>query len=369
MTPRKPAWGRSDLGGSVMVRMMGMFRTICGTACGILAAASMVTGAAAAPPTTHQGATIAVVQPLVAVPIAARHLAVAAATLPSRLTTQANLNLRTGSSTRSKVILTIPKGKSVKVHARASNGWYKVTYSSRTGWASGKYLAAKKPSISPTPKVPSIPLAHQNRGPNKTSRVVLTYDDCPRTLSSFTSAINYASKSNIGLVLAPTGDCLVSFKHRYGLDLAALARAKGQWVINHSVNHLDLRKLTCAQGAAELRGTGVRTNYGRPPYGAINASVRCAYARADMKIWTWTHDTLDWMVRSKQITVDRAGAAKRGDTVLMHMQWEGFTPDSIRQIRNRLSHRGISLCRAYHGTDGRGAVAKTPVYLPSSLPC
>ena len=88
-----------------------------------------------------------------------------------------------------------------------------------------------------------------------------------------------------------------------------------------------------------------------------------------MKIWTWTHDTLDWMVRSKQTTVARAGAAKRGDTVLMHMQWEGFTPDSVRQIRNRLSDRGIGLCRAYHGKDGRGAVARTPAYLPSSLPC
>jgi hypothetical protein len=219
--------GPVGLGGSVVVRLTGMFRTICGTACGILAAASMVTGAAAAPPTMHQAAAITVVRPLAAVPIAARRMAVATATLPARLTTQANLNLRTGNSTRSKVILTIPKGTSVKVQARASNGWYKITYASRTGWASGQYLAATKPAASPKPKVPSIPLAHQNRGPNKTSRVVLTYDDCPRTLSSFTSVINYASKSNIGLVLAPTGDCLVSFKHRYGVDIAALARANG----------------------------------------------------------------------------------------------------------------------------------------------
>lgn len=351
-----------------MVKLTGMFRTICGAACGILAAAIVASGAGAAPPTVHQASAVTIAQPaatLAAVPGAVK---VAPAKLPALLTTQANLNLRTGSSTRTRIIITIPKGTSVKVHARASNGWYKVTYKSRTGWASGQYLAARKPVKSGT-KLPSIPLAHQNRGPNKTSRVVLTYDDCPRTLSSFKSVINYAGKSNIGLVLAPTGDCLVSFKRRYGVDLAALARSKGQWVINHSANHVDLRRLSCTQGARELRGTGVRTNYGRPPYGAINSNVRCAYARADMKIWTWTHDTLDWMVRSKQTTVARAGAAKRGDTVLMHMQWEGFTPDSIRQIRNRLSDRGIGLCRAYHGKDGRGAVARTPVYLPSSLPC
>ena len=351
-----------------MVKFTGIFRTICGAACGILAAAIVASGAGAAAPTARQAPAVTIAQPAAALPAVPDAAKVATAKLPAQLTTQANLNLRTGSNTRTRIIITIPKGTSVKVHARASNGWYKVTYKSRTGWASGQYLAARKP-VKSGPKPPSIPLAHQNRGPNKTSRVVLTYDDCPRTLSSFKSVINYASKSNIGLVLAPTGDCIVSFKRRYGVDLAALARSKGQWVINHSVNHVDLRRLSCTQGARELRGTGVRTNYGRPPYGAINSNVRCAYSRADMKIWTWTHDTLDWMVRSKQTTVARAGAAKRGDTVLMHMQWEGFTPDSVRQIRNRLSDRGIGLCRAYHGKDGRGAVARTPVYLPSSLPC
>lgn len=351
-----------------MVKFTGIFRTICGAACGILAAAIVASGAGAAASTARQAPAVTIAQPAAALPAVPDAAKVATAKLPAQLTTQANLNLRTGSNTRTRIIITIPKGTSVKVHARASNGWYKVTYKSRTGWASGQYLAARKP-VKSGPKPPSIPLAHQNRGPNKTSRVVLTYDDCPRTLSSFKSVINYASKSNIGLVLAPTGDCIVSFKRRYGVDLAALARSKGQWVINHSVNHVDLRRLSCTQGARELRGTGVRTNYGRPPYGAINSNVRCAYSRADMKIWTWTHDTLDWMVRSKQTTVARAGAAKRGDTVLMHMQWEGFAPDSVRQIRNRLSDRGIGLCRAYHGKDGRGAVARTPVYLPSSLPC
>ncbi|WP_181578223.1 SH3 domain-containing protein [Arthrobacter sp. AQ5-05] len=352
-----------------MVQLTGLLRTILGPASGVFAIAIMATGAAAAPPTVYPAATITVAQPAAMLPTASAPLAVATAKLPSRLTTQANLNLRTGNSTRKRIILTIPKGTSVKVHARAANGWYKVTYKSRTGWASGQYLAAKKPVKSAKSKLPSIPHAHQNRGPNKTPRVVLTYDDCPRNLSSFKAVINYAGKSNIGLVIAPTGDCLVSFKRRYGVDLASLARAKGQWVINHSVNHVDLRKLSCTQGARELRGTGVRTNYGRPPYGAINSNVRCAYARADMRIWTWTRDTLDWMVRSKQTTVARAGAAKRGDTVLMHMQWQGFTPDSVRQIRNRLSDRGIGLCRAYHGKDGKGAVARTPVNLPSSLPC
>lgn len=277
----------------------------------------------------------------------------------STVRTLDDLNLRTGPSTSYRILLSIPKGKSVPAYARASNGWYKVSYAGYTGWVSGSYMTSY-------PKPPSAP---QSTGPNRTSRVVLTFDDCPRTLSSFTSVVDYAASSNIGLVIAPTGDCLGSFKSRYGVDLAALARAKGQWVINHSVSHPDLRPLSCQQAGAQLDGSGVHTNFGRPPYGAIDGSVRCGYDSRGMAVWTWSRDTRDWDVKSKSITVSRASAALPGDTVLMHMQWYGFSPDALRQIKANLGARSVGVCRAYRGSDGTGAVAGTPVLLPSSLPC
>lgn len=269
------------------------------------------------------------------------------------------LNLRTGTSTSYRTLVAIPKGKTVSAYARASNGWYKVSYAGYTGWVSGSYVTT----------YPLPPSAPRSTGPNRTSRVVLTFDDCPRTLTALNSVINYAASSNIGLVLAPTGDCIASFKSRYGVDMAALARAKGQWVINHSISHPDLRPLSCAQVGKQLGGTGVHTNFGRPPYGAIDGSVSCGYNSRGMAIWTWSRDTKDWETKSKSITVSRASAAVRGDTVLMHMQWQGFAPDSLRQIKANLGKRGIGLCRAYRGSDGAGAVVRTPVRLPSSLPC
>ena len=283
---------------------------------------------------------------------------------PATLVTQENLNMRTGSSTKHKIVLTIPKGANVKVLSKAANGWYKVNYKGRTGWASGQYLKATAPKATPKPIAPQTT---QGKGPNLTKSVVLTYDDCPLTLSAFDAVVKYAAKSNIGLVLAPTGNCLASFKSRYGVDLADRARAHGQWVINHSVSHPDLRRLSCANGAKQLQGTGVRTNWGRPPYGAINDNVRCAYQRADMRIWTWTVDTMDWQVKNKKTIVARASQAKAGDTVLMHMQWQGFDVDAIRQIGNNLGKRGLTVCKAYHGP--KGGVQKTPVKLPASLPC
>ena len=71
--------------------------------------------------------------------------------------TTANLNLRTGSSTKNKVLLTIPKGKAVS-HVSSKGSWTQVKYGSKTGWVATKYLK-KKASTAPKPKpvTPSKP--------------------------------------------------------------------------------------------------------------------------------------------------------------------------------------------------------------------
>lgn len=53
--------------------------------------------------------------------------------------TTANLTLRQGAGTTYKALTTIPKGKVITATQRNGN-WYKVTYSSKTGWVSGSYL-------------------------------------------------------------------------------------------------------------------------------------------------------------------------------------------------------------------------------------
>ncbi|NCC79034.1 MAG: hypothetical protein EOM07_05465 [Clostridia bacterium] len=57
------------------------------------------------------------------------------------LYTTTTLNMRTGPGTGNSILLTLPKG----VHLRSEgveNGWHKLTYAGKTGYASGKYLAA-----------------------------------------------------------------------------------------------------------------------------------------------------------------------------------------------------------------------------------
>ncbi len=209
------------------------------------------------------------------------------------------------------------------------------------------------------------------RGPNHTSRVVLSYDDCPKTLTSFKKVVQYAKKKNIGLVIAPTGKCLQKYKSKHGVDLAKLARSHGQYVINHSINHRkDMKTLSCAAVARELRAPGVATNYGRPPYGRIDASVRCGYRKVGMKPWLWTAASGDTTGKTKaQVVSSVAKIATKGGTILMHMQWNGFNPDAISKMRSKLADRGLKVCRAYRGKDNKGSVITSPVRLPSKLPC
>ena len=54
-------------------------------------------------------------------------------------TTIARLNLRTGTSTSTRSLLLIPKGKKVTVRATRS-GWTQTSYAGKTGWVSSKYL-------------------------------------------------------------------------------------------------------------------------------------------------------------------------------------------------------------------------------------
>lgn len=206
------------------------------------------------------------------------------------------------------------------------------------------------------------PLDSIKIGPNASSRVILTYDDCPSSLDAFADVVAWADRSNVGLVIAPTGDCISAFRSRHGVDLAVMAREHGQYVINHSISHRDLTTLSCEEAAEELGAPGVETNFGRPPYGALNSAARCGYAQVGMSPWLWSVDTRDWTGKSEgEVVSSVVEKAQPGGTVLMHLQWNGFSPSAIGRMRDGLAARGLELCRAHPGT--------SPVDLPSELPC
>ncbi|MEO7269531.1 MAG: polysaccharide deacetylase family protein [Knoellia sp.] len=192
-------------------------------------------------------------------------------------------------------------------------------------------------------------------GPNRTSRVVLSFDDCPSSYSAFQGAVLGAERLGVSLVLFPTGNCISSGKFS-----ASFARAHGHYVFNHSVSHPDLTKLSYSSVRYQLGSPGVVTSYGRPPYGAYNNTVLNAYASKSMRVWTWTVDTQDWTGKSQSSVVSYAVSNSRaGSTVLMHMQWGAFNTTAISQMKSGLANRGLAVCR------NLGATAVSP----SSVAC
>lgn len=61
--------------------------------------------------------------------------------------TTANLNLRTGMSTKTKVLVTIPKGKAISYISK-SGSWLKVQYGKKTGYVSSQYVKTTTKTIS-----------------------------------------------------------------------------------------------------------------------------------------------------------------------------------------------------------------------------
>lgn len=187
----------------------------------------------------------------------------------------------------------------------------------------------------------------RSTGPNRSSRVVLSYDDCPTSLAAFHSTVLAAQRLGIALVLFPTGSCITS-----GRFDAAYARSHGHFVFNHTITHPNLTTLTYAGVLRQLGPPGVVTTFGRPPGGNYNTlTVLNAYAVKAMRVWTWSVDTRDWTGKSQSAVVSYAVTyARAGSTVLMHMGWQAFNSNAIAQIKSGLSARGLGVCRNHGPT-------------------
>lgn len=194
-----------------------------------------------------------------------------------------------------------------------------------------------------------VPRYSMERGPSDGRHVILTFDDCPKSLASFTETVLAAERLGVRLVLFPYGQCV-----GWGKIDVAFARAHGHYVFSHSATHAHLDALSRDGILAEMDEPAIQGGYGRPPYGGWNWTVLDAFAAKGMRIWTWTFDTLDWTGRSRADVVDDVVAhAKPGDTILFHMDYAAFNRTALEAIARGLAARGLDLCR------NTGAVRET----------
>lgn len=214
------------------------------------------------------------------------------------------------------------------------------------------------PTGSPTPTLPVLPLqpgwvtgkpvedrrippnegtAH---GPNTTDKVLLTFDDCPTSLEDFKATVLGIEALGVRTVLFPMGSCIA--KGKFDVDFA---RQHGMFVYSHSVSHPQLTKLSDAAVRKQLEPPAVQGAWMRPPFGAVNPHVRALINAAGMKVWLWDFDTEDWRGKPQdQVVAEVVTYAQPGDTILMHMQWHGFNPAAVSQMKQGLAARGLELC-------------------------
>lgn len=117
---------------------------------------------------------------------------------------------------------------------------------------------------------------------------------------------------------------------------------------NHSTSHPNLKKLDKSQIQYQLQTTedriyqiiGKESTLVRPPYGAVNETVR---SYIDKPIVLWTVDTLDWKYRDteyiKKYIIENA---KDGEILLMH-DIHQTTVEAMKEVIPELVEEGYQL--------------------------
>ena len=218
-------------------------------------------------------------------------------------------------------------------------------------------VPASKPSAAPSPTAKPKPKPYNKyQCGNVGSKVFLTFDDTARNKSEFKKLVDEAARLNVGIGIVPNGNAV-----KAGRVSVSYARSKGMPVIEHTYDHPLLTKLSYKQIVKQITHPYINSNYVRPPYGAHNATVRKVLKDKGKYNCLWNLDPKDWAEGS---TPEKAADyiiknARKGSTVVVHLQHLGKDAKQLSRIKNGLAKRGIKLCEPMK--------APTPKKLPSVL--
>jgi peptidoglycan-N-acetylglucosamine deacetylase len=150
--------------------------------------------------------------------------------------------------------------------------------------------------------------------------VYITFDDGP---SAFTpQVLKVLSQYGVHATFFEVGQNVAAHP-----SLTSQVYRRGNSVQNHTWSHPDLRYLSAGQFSYQVTATDrqIRSHTGyrpcclRPPYGAVNATVRARAATLGKKIALWTVDPRDWSrpgtaaIRARVLSQVRPGSV-----VLLH---------------------------------------------------
>ncbi|GAA2420802.1 polysaccharide deacetylase family protein [Streptomyces coeruleofuscus] len=229
-----------------------------------------------------------------------------------------------------------------------------------TPWLSAFGKRAQQQTMSPSrsldlgaPHVPApaVP-THTASGDDdtdckKVKCIAMTFDDGPAVPETAT-LLSHLARYKARVTFFTVGQNVASHP-----DLVRAEAKAGHEIGNHSWNHPDLTRLTAQQVASQLNrtsaaikaATGKTPTLFRPPYGAVNRTVRAATALSPV---LWDVDTEDWKYRDPaKVARTVIAKAQPNDVVLLH----DIHPTSVAavpRILRTLTARGYHFVTVSH---------------------
>ncbi|MGW4964743.1 polysaccharide deacetylase family protein, partial [Nonomuraea sp. NPDC004186] len=168
--------------------------------------------------------------------------------------------------------------------------------------------------------------------------VALTFDDGPGPYTD--TLLAYLAAYHAQATFFVVGSNVVTYPRVLRRTVAA-----GHEIGNHTWSHPDLTRLSPARVRSQLGRTdqairaitGVMPGLVRPPYGAINATVRRQTGRPMV---LWSVDTLDWRYRSSATVARRALRSVRPGSVILFHDIHPTTVRAIPRVLRKLAGRG-----------------------------
>ena len=191
----------------------------------------------------------------------------------------------------------------------------------------------------------------QNTDPNQ-KRIALTFDDGPHpeVTKQILALLNkYNAKATF---------FMLGSRVQYYPGLAREVRDAGHEIGNHTWTHPVLTKLSAAAIQKEfesteqaiVKATGQNSTVFRPPYGAINDSVRALIPRTSVN---WTIDTLDWKHRDPLQLLPMVKKSMHNNAIVLMHDIHQSTADGLEPVLKYLQSEGyefvtISEVLQYH---------------------
>lgn len=175
--------------------------------------------------------------------------------------------------------------------------------------------------------------------PNK-KIIALTFDDGP---SSYTEAvINELKNYNMKATFFELGSLMEKYP-----NIVKMVLDNGFEVGSHGYSHQSFVKLKLEGTIEELNRTneiyknitGEDIKLVRPPYGAINSTIREGIGLAFVR---WSVDSLDWKVKDERYVENIMSVVKDGDIVLAH-DIHKSTLDNLSSLLMRLYNEGFQV--------------------------